>query len=151
MNSVPGDTPHFNFGIGQFALVMAVFVLVFLLQGIASLLARNAKTRRGGIVGLVVVLLLLAALPVWGTAVFLLLASFGENSQALWALAPWLLMIAATRFGSLFLACAVVSGIVYAVARGEHREKWERMDAVMGILVAAVLIYAPIMIYKSFH
>lgn len=83
MNSVPGDTPHFNFGLGQFALVMAVFVLVFLLQGIASLLARNAKTRRGGIVGLVVTPLLLASLPVWGTAVFLLLASFGENSQAL--------------------------------------------------------------------
>jgi hypothetical protein len=151
MDRVPGDTPPFNFGVGEVAIFMVAVVLVFLLLGLIDLLARNAKTRRGEIVGLLAVLLLLAAVPVWGTAVYLLLASFGENSAALWSLAPWLLMIAAKRFGGMFLACAVISGLVYAMAKGGHRQKWELMQACMGILVAGVLIYAPIMLYKSFH
>ncbi len=151
MQRVPGDMSHFNFGIGEVVIFMVAFVLVFLLLGIVDLLAKNATTRSGGIAGLLVVLTLLAALPVWGTVVYLLLASFGENSQALWTIAPWLLTVAATRLGGVFLACALICGIVYAVAKGVHHQKYEIMRAVMGILVAGVLIYAPIMLYKSFH
>jgi uncharacterized membrane protein HdeD (DUF308 family) len=90
-------------------------------------------------------------LPVWGTGIYLLLASLGRNSHALWTIAPWLLTIAATRFGGIFLACSLICACVYAFAKGDHRQKWESMQGVMGILVAGVLIYAPIMLYKAFH
>jgi hypothetical protein len=130
---------------------MVAFVLVFLLLSIVELLARNATRRRGAITGLVAVLALLAALPVWGTGIYLLLASLGRNSHALWTIAPWLLTIAATRFGGIFLACSLICACVYAFAKGDHRQKWESMQGVMGILVAGVLIYAPIMLYKAFH
>jgi hypothetical protein len=151
MERVPGDLPHFNFGIEEVIILMVAFVLVFLLLGSIDLLAKNATTRSSGLVRLWVVLALIAALPFWGTLIYLLLASFGGNSEALWTIAPWLLTFAATRFGGLFLACAVICGLVYAVAKGGHREKYEIMRAVMGILVAGVLICTPIMLYKSFH
>ena len=143
--------PQFNIGIGEVAIFMVAFLLVFLLLGIIDLFAKNATTRSGGIVGLLVVLALIAALPVWGTVVFLLLASFGANSQTLWAIAPSLLTVALTRFGGMFLACAVISGLVYVVAKGEHRQKYETMQAVMGIVVAGALIVTPIMLYKYLH
>jgi hypothetical protein len=151
MERIPGGMPHYNFGIEEFVFSMVAFVLVFLLLGFIDLLARNATTRTGEIVGLWTVLVLVAALPVWGTLAYLLLASFTGNSQGLWSIAPWLLTFAAKRFGGLFLGCGVICGLVYAMAKGGHRQKYELMQAVMGIVVTAVLIYAPIMVYKTFH
>src|SRR5690348_17004210 len=97
MEHSAGDMPRIVFGIGEFAIAMAAFLLVFGLMGIADLLAKRATTRSGGITGLLIVLVLLATLPVWGTVAFLLLASLGGNSAALWSFAPWLLTFAATR------------------------------------------------------
>jgi hypothetical protein len=114
--------PHFDFGTAEVFLFMIAFVVVFLVLGVVELLGMHAETRRGQIVGLFVVLGLLAGLPFWGTLFYLLIASLGENSRALWAIAPWLLECAATRFGGVSVGCAVLSGLAYAVGSGDHRQ-----------------------------
>lgn len=149
MESVPGNVPKIDFGIGDLLIAVAAFLLVFILLGIADLLARNAKTRAGSLVGLVIVLVMVAFLPVWGTLVYLLLASFGENAQQYWSAAPWLMMAAWLKFGGIFFIGALISGVVYVACRGSHRDKWLPMQFCHVVLVVGGIMYAAIVLVKS--
>ena len=149
MESVPGGGPTIDFGIGDLLIGVAAFLLVFILLGIADLLARNAKTRAGGLVGLVIVLVLIAFLPVWGTLVYLLLASFGENAHQYWSLAPRMMMAAWLKFGGIFFTGALISGVVYVAYRGSHRDKWLPMQFCHVVLVVGGIMYAAIVFVKS--
>ena len=142
MENIPGEFQKIGFGSGDAFIALAAFLLVFILLGIADLLARNARTRAGGIVGLSLVLVMIGFLPVWATLVYLLLESFGENAHQYWSVAPWLMFVAWTKFGGITFIGALVSGFVYVAVRGSHREKWTPMQTCQAFLVVGTIIYA---------
>jgi len=148
MENAPGNF-EFIKGSGDFLVLMAAFVLAFGVLGIVDFLGRNARTGKGRIVGLISLLLLLAALPVWATTLYLLLASIGQDPHQFWSVAPWLVIVAWFRFGGVFIGGALLSGLVYVAWRGEHREKWAPMQMCMLLMVFGVIMYAAFLFAKA--
>jgi hypothetical protein len=105
----------------QSVLIVAAYLVLLM---ILVLLTNRGDRGRGTFAYFIVNV---AALPILASALFVFwLGNSGHTPSEYWATAPWLVIFAATQYSGYAAVLAVVTGVVYLLARGDNakRARW---------------------------
>jgi hypothetical protein len=117
------------------ALVAAIAVAAFVICG---LLFRSWVSSRndGGKASFVAALIAVAALPAWGSFLYIFFGSFQSNSTEYWAAAPWLMIYATFLYSGYAISGAAIIGAIYFAAPGSRTRRLN--FAIVALIAVAI-------------
>jgi hypothetical protein len=109
-----------EFSVTSFAITSVIAVAVL---GLCVLLNARSATNLGRYVSLALLLVVIVSLPIWASFVLVAFGSFQFTGSDYWAVAPWIMIVAAIRYLNLSTLIAAITAALYFLVPGEHKRK----------------------------